>query len=291
MQRTKNKKADLILTSDWHLREDQPDCRTDDFWKTQWFKVSIINQIQEEHNCPILHAGDLYNHWKPSPYLLAKTIENLPNQFYTILGNHDLPQHNLDLIEKTGVHVLRNAKALGILSGVHWGQAVTEHDRPVKLAGKKILVWHVTAYENNPHWHDGPTALELLKQNPEYDLIVTGHIHQSAVVKHEGRILVNPGSITRQSLDQKRQTPKVYLYYAESNTVKEIQLPFDYAAVGEPTAKSEKKARDNRINAFVEKLNTEWGSVVNFEDNLERAIQKNSIRKSVIELIYKAIEK
>ncbi|KKL99820.1 hypothetical protein LCGC14_1810530, partial [marine sediment metagenome] len=86
-------KPDLILTSDWHLREDTPICRTDDFWSAQWNKVDQVMALQSKYDCPILHAGDLFHHWKPSPYLLSETIDHLQgSRFYTVYGQHDLPQ-------------------------------------------------------------------------------------------------------------------------------------------------------------------------------------------------------
>ena len=88
---------DLILTSDWHLREDQTICRTDDFWQAQWNKVKQVAAIQEKYDCPVVHAGDLYHYWKPSPNLLRETITRLPKSFFSIFGNHDLPQNNPSL--------------------------------------------------------------------------------------------------------------------------------------------------------------------------------------------------
>ena len=103
------KKADGILCGDLHLTEDTPICRTDNFQEAQWRKLTFIKQLQEEHDCPVLCAGDLLDFWKPSPFLLSKIIEHLPKQFYTVLGNHDLPQHSLELLEKSGIYTLQMA--------------------------------------------------------------------------------------------------------------------------------------------------------------------------------------
>ena len=59
------KTPDAIITSDWHLRETTPRCRTDNFWETQWEKIKFIKRIQKEieydsgYPIPILHAGDI----------------------------------------------------------------------------------------------------------------------------------------------------------------------------------------------------------------------------------------
>ena len=63
MKRTKQTQTniDAILTGDWHLREDTPICRTDDFQTAQWEKVRIISDLQKKYNCPVIHSGDLFH--------------------------------------------------------------------------------------------------------------------------------------------------------------------------------------------------------------------------------------
>ena len=109
---TKVKPPSTILASDFHLREDHPVCRTDDFWQAQWKKVDFVSELQEKYDCPVLHAGDLFDFWKPSPYLLTETIKHLPNKFFTVYGQHDLPQHNLKLAYKCGINTLAEAGKL-----------------------------------------------------------------------------------------------------------------------------------------------------------------------------------
>ena len=131
----------MILTSDWNLREDQPICRTDDFWKAQWNKVIEISKLQEKYNCPVLHAGDLFHHWKPSPWLLSFAIAELPKQFYTVFGQHDLPQHNLELSNKSGINTLVQAGVLSVIKGGSWGEE-PEKEMIYPKQRKWIGVWH-----------------------------------------------------------------------------------------------------------------------------------------------------
>jgi len=188
-------KADLILTGDWHLLETNPICRLDDLTKTQWSKVNFVFNVQKEHNCPVIHSGDLFDYWKPSPELLSKTIEHLPNNFWTVYGNHDLPQHNLDLSYKSGINVLEKAGKLGVLKGTHWGQKPfisTNIMGPVIKninEPKKILVWHVLTYQNVRPYPGCtlPKASRLLKKYTDFDLIVTGHNHKPFVEHYAAR--------------------------------------------------------------------------------------------------------
>ncbi len=294
MQRTKIKQqADAILTADWHLREDTPVCRTDNFLDTQIEKMQFIQEVQIKYNCPVIHAGDLFHHWKPSPFLLTQAFLWLPERFHTIYGNHDLPQHNKALAEKTGLHTLISAFRINQLKGADWGIGLDEDLTPYEfeIGGRKVLVWHIMTWKDEPPWPgcEDPTAKELLKKFPQYDLIVTGHNHTSFVETFDGRLLVNPGPITRQTADHEHLQPKVFLWYAKTNTVKAVSIPIQKGVISREHI-DHKEERDSRIRAFVEKLNNEWEVGLSFEANLERFQKENNIRSSVMQIVRAAID-
>jgi len=293
MKRTKqlSKKVHGIFTGDWHGREDQPICRTDDFQKAQWAKISFINDLQRKYNCPVLHSGDLFNHWKPSPYLLSKIIELIPDKFITNFGNHDLPQHALELAYKCGVNTLLQAEKIILFTGTHWGQEPRGRSYFDSVYNRSILVWHVMTWTGSLPWPgciDIP-AEEILEKYQEYDLILTGHNHKSFVVEQDGRLLVNPGSLTRQKADQEEHEPCVYLWHAEDNTVTKVILPFEKDVISREHIEKIQK-RDDRIMAFIEKLCDDWETGISFEDNMERFLATNTVRKSVIQIIQEALD-
>lgn len=294
MERTKNlKEPNLIITGDWHLREDTPVCRTDvEFQKDQWDCVDFVSDLQKKYKCPVIHSGDLFNHWKPSPWLLSMTMQHLPDQFWTIYGNHDLPQHNLDLANKCGINVLLNAGKLKTMDIVHWGMKPNDAKKMSIDPGfnKRILVWHVMNYQGKPPWPGctDPSAASLLRKYP-YDLLITGHNHKPFVEEYNGRILVNPGSLTRQSADQIDYKPRVWLWYAAENKVVPIYLPIEEGVISRDHIEVQAE-RENRIDAFISKLNTDWEASLSFEENLEIFEKENNVRKSVMSIIYKSLE-
>jgi len=289
-------RADAIITSDWHLREDIPTCRTDNYIHNQWDKVRFVKELQRKHNCPVFHGGDLYNYWKPSPELLSLTIMNLPKMFLTILGNHDLPQHNIELLKKCGVYTLWTAGALEIIpKGINWGQKPfnLEHgDGGIwEYKKRKILIWHTMTYQGKKPWPDCPIpkAAKLLRMYPEYDLIITGHNHQSFIETHENRILINPGSILRMDVDQVNHIPQVYLWYANENKIIPVKIPFKQNVISREHIEIVEN-RNERIEKFISTLKTKWTVSSSFESNLEKFLNKNKTKKSIKNIIYKAIE-
>lgn len=286
--------ADLILTGDWHLQEDTPVCRTDNFMQTQWAKVGFISDLQKKHGCPVIHSGDFYNHWKPSPNLLRETMKHLPDKFFTVYGNHDLPQHNLELSYKCGINVLEQAGFLKVLDDCHWNQIPDKPSVVIHVSPKKtvnILVWHVTAYQEKEVWMDSGafSGQNILRRFPKYDLILTGDNHKPFEDERDGRILINPGSIFRLSASQIEHRPRVYLYYADTNTVEPIYLPIEKNVISRAHIEA-KEERDSRIDAFISQLDSDWEAATSFEENLEIFKNTNKTRKEVIQIIYKAIE-
>jgi predicted phosphodiesterase len=276
---------DLIICSDIHLREDIPVSRTDDFWAAQWKKLDFISNLQKKYNCSVIHGGDLFHHWKPSPFLISKAIQHLPDKFLTIYGQHDLPQHNLELAYKCGINTLEKAGKIKILNGCHFGQEPTDSN-----STPPILVWHTFNYQGKLPWPDCPasTASKLLKKYPQFDLIITGDNHQSFVEELNGRILVNPGSMMRTTADQIDFRPSVYLYYSKSNSVKRVYLPIEADVISREHI-TRKEERDNRLESFISKLNTDWEADVSFEENVTRMMEENKTKEAIKKIVNQAV--
>jgi len=299
MQR--NKKPDLILTADWHLREDTPICFTGDWHQEQWKAVEVVRGLQATYGCSVVHAGDLFHHWKPSPGLLSQALWFLPEKFYTIYGQHDLPQHNFQLRSNSGLHTLEVAGKIEVLPNCHYGQepdimhpslhlVTNQAKTQEEYWERRILVWHYMTYVTPPF--PGATegqSIGILKKYPQFDLICTGDNHQSFFTEYKGRLLVNPGSLTRQSAKQIDFKPRVYLWYAETNTVEPVYLPIQDGVISKEHLDNIEK-RDARIEAFISQLDKDWIAEMSFEDNLEHFREINNISDGIMNIIYKALE-
>lgn len=293
MKRTKKKKQpDLILTGDWHLRETVPVARTDNFWKAEWGKIRFIKDLQEEYNCPIIQSGDVFDHWKASPYLLSETIKNMPEDVRCVYGNHDLPQNNLEMHERCGLDTIILAGAIKALSGIHWNQKPRYKPHMLVIKGRKIAVWHIMTWQGKTPWPGctDPNTKEVLKQI-KADLVVTGHNHKTFIDSYHDRLLVNPGSLMRSSADQIDHKPCVFLWYADNNSVKKVFIPIQKDVISREHITTIKE-RDARIGAFVEKLKMEYDARISFTDNLEAFFRDNTeISKKIESIVWDCLEK
>jgi len=284
-----------ILTGDWHIRETAPVCRLDNYWETQWFKIDWIAALSKKYNAPVIHSGDLFHHWKPSPYLLSMCIIHLPEQFFTVYGNHDLPQHNLQLLEKSGVNVLDESNRIKVLKGTHWEQELTEPSMIITNCDSKdkvkVAVWHVMTYKDElPYLNcKAMSAKSILKKYKDYSLILTGDNHVTFVEEFKNRILINPGSIFRWNASQINHKPCVFLYDTEDNTYQQIFIPIKKGVISRQHIENKEKI-NNRIDAFISGLSTDFETEISFQANLTKFFEKNRIRKNIKEIVYKFVD-
>lgn len=282
--------VDAIFSSDWHLREDTPICRMDDFLGAQWRKVIAIKKLADEYNCPVVIAGDLFHHWKPSPFLLSSTKLVFPKNAFTVYGQHDLPQHNFELRYKSGIYDLEVSGFIRVLENGSWGQEPANFEY---FSDRKVGVLHRFIWDGKQiPWPgcDEITGIQLLKKYPEFDIIVTGDHHKSFVVTSKsGRKVVNCGCLSRQTADYANHKPCVWLYNAKLNEVTPHYLKVDSNAVSRSHI-DKQEARDERIEAFISRLDSDWESVISFEENLERFFNTNKVKDKTKLLIYKSID-
>jgi len=258
----------------------------------------FIRSLQNKYGCPVINSGDSFDHWKPSPLMLSWAMEYLPNKFQTIYGNHDLPQHNLEFATKSGLNTLEVAKKLTILTHTHWGRPLAQESLFVPIEFDttmphrlKIAVWHVMTWRGKVPWPgcEDLSAIQILAKYPDYGLIVTGHNHKTFIEEYKGRLLVNPGSLTRQDADQVDHKPCVFLWYAKANEVEQVFIPIEQGVISREHIEH-KKEHDTRIEAFVERLNTSQLKGFDFKNNLELFERENKVRKSVMEIVWRAID-
>ena len=311
MKRTKTFKiVTAIITADLHLSGNTPSSRIDDYTKAQRRKLTFLKELQVKHGCPILDAGDIFNSSKSPPYVESFAYIFLPDNIITIPGNHDLPKHSLDLYHESSLALLENVGKIIVLRspedsphcasrvmcvyGIPFGQYGTETDSPYFKPDKQtinvLLIHEMVFPKGKPPWPgaEGFAAEEILKMNPEFDLIVTGHNHNAFVVEKDGRLLVNPGSMLRQSIDKEDYEPRCYLYYADENKVVPVYYPIEenVFSVEEKKAKEEKR---ERLAAYIERMNMEWEVGLSFRRNLEDFLNKNDVSRRVREVIWASL--
>jgi DNA repair exonuclease SbcCD nuclease subunit len=297
-----------ILTADWHIRATSPLCRTDEFFRALVGKVIFILSLSNKYNCPILVAGDIGDKAQWPNWLLEwfiRTINKAEVDIIAIPGQHDLPYHRLDILERSGLGVLHATEAIDVRSSTFvtiekdFNLITFPYSMPIdhfkinRETGNypKIAMTHQMVIEDKPLWPGqiDPKGAQLLKKFPEYDLILSGDNHIPFTCEHKGRLLVNPGSMMRTQASQVNHKPRVYLWWAGKNKIKEIFLPIEKGVVSREHIEKEED-KDKRIEAYTERMKLDYEVGFSFEDNLRKHIEINDVRQEVIDKIWKVVE-
>lgn len=311
-KQNKIKKASAILTADWHLRDTQPKCRTDNYYETQWKKIEFIRKLQQEHNnCPILVAGDIFDKAEPSLMCVGDAIEYLPPYTICIPGQHDLPKHSLENYNQCGLNILSKATDLetitGIggcaflefdnmfISGFPWGKTLQGIDAR-SISKYKIALIHMLIQgriENNQHIPYDAYDInhkEVFNALSGYDLIVSGDNHKPFTCKNKkGQLLVNQGSLMRMTADQIDYKPRVYLWYAKTNSVEPVFLPIEKNVITREYIEKQQE-EDERMEKYKARLKAKIDIGMSFKDNMKMYLHKNKIKDDVKKEIYNAMD-
>jgi len=312
----------MICSADWHLRRTRPRSRKDDYWQAQERKVRFILELAKQ-SPPLVIAGDVFDVAKPGEPLLTWIIDLL-NEYgvkpVVVPGQHDLPGHSLARVHESGLGVLASAEIIDLLtnpSKPFW--AGDDRDmtisevygcpyglEPIPISFKdpmypNVLLWHHMTINQQPLW-PGQVADKghlLLSKYSQFDLVVTGDNHQSFAiattvkalpVKHV-RWLVNPGSIMRMSSIQIEHKPCVYRY--DNGKAEQVFLPIEEDVFDLDKINIE-KARDSRMQAFVEMLRRDGavasGREINFEAELQELVANKGFNKAFVDFLWECVD-
>jgi len=293
-------KPDAIIVGDIHARDDQPPCRLDNFWETQIRKFKWLRDLWDEYGRPVvLQPGDLFHRWKSSPQVISAVMNYLP-PMVTIPGNPGKHNYyNQEGFERDALNVMVSAEMgweVLVDSNLHlyqnfdlvpglWGLDVPKitpgHTKAILLTHRMIL--------DGPAMFEGENGNDFLKKHKDYDLIVTGHNHKPMEFGLGTRVLVNPGSFTRQTASETHK-PRVYLWWAKKNRIEAIFMLTEEDAITREHIDQD-KARDERIASFVESLADSTLDVsIDFLKNIIGALESNKIRSVVKQRVMEAVE-
>jgi len=304
-------RPDAIFLADLHLQPTTPKCRQEgEFLHAMWTKLEYIQAFRSQWRepVPIFVAGDITHRWNNPPWFLRWLIKYFPPDSYVVCGQHDLPAHRLDRVEKSTLGVLEAAGVVRILGpaegvllpdcsavivGWPWGttpERPTDWDSTPEL--RIVALTHTFTYKGKAPWPGcvAPTDKALLRKFKGYDLVVAGDNHTPSLTSFKnGRKILVPGSLMRISADQVDHDPRMYLYYAKNNSIVIEPLPFDRDAVSREHLERESQ-QEQRISAFVETLEHEFEVELSFRHNLDEYMRVNKLPKRLRIIINEAME-
>lgn len=295
--------AKIIFIPDVHLQEYSPRSRKDNYPSVVLDKLSWVADYANANDAICIFLGDIFNAVNMPMIYMYRCIEvfkKFNKTPYTVIGNHDVPRNNqemmdrspLGLLEKVGlINYLQHYEVEGstVIEGFHYTQQVgpTKQLTDTKVPMKKICVAHLF-YENPFDLEHNLTVSDCV--NLGYDYYILGHDHtRYDVVEAPGYKVFRIGSLTRGTANENQMArDNVYIleYDTDKDTFIEVSVPCEKARDVFKESIFQRK-EENKINTEEVLNNLVFTSNDSIYDVLDSAEQTPEI-KSIVETYLQA---
>ena len=303
-----------IACSDLHLSHRPPIARSEekDWYGCMEEALGMLDLIAEENGVPILYAGDIFDHWDQPPELLSFAIQKLPAGF-SIPGQHDLPNHSYDNIERSAYWTLVEA---GVLQDIYaetqvvhklpltnphvrvfgypWGFNIEPCEAPSK-SYTNIALCHKYVWWDKSKFKDAPKEdrADMRADSREgYHTVVYGDNHKGFLLRfgEEGEpVIFNCGTFMRRKIDEVGYKPQVGLIHKSGRvTPHYLQYENEVFLDGDDIEELVEKAFEGA--ELLEELARLGKFSVDFGEVLLKVCRKNEVAKKVISVILSALD-
>lgn len=283
----------MIITADWHIRNTRPRCRVDEDWiKTQQKALNQIAEICENKNAPLMVVGDIFNSNSDTSFECINMVQKLADRIggiYILAGNHDLPYHSSENIDKSAIGVLLQSENVFKIEDYSDEFSAPNFDEERNPMPYMFIHTLTIPSKDKPDFIECETPESLLEKYPTAKWIFTGDYHRNFVYEEDGRYVINSGCLIRQVSDMKDYQCGVYFVDTEKEIIEFIPIIDNEELVNDEYIIRENE-REERIESFVNKLKDVESVSLDFIDNVEKALLVNKIdeklKDCIKELIY-----
>ena len=296
-----------ILCADIHLSANPPKCRRKepDWFDTMYKAITQIKAVANHYSAPILCAGDVFDHWKAEPQLINFALNHLP-EMYAIPGQHDLPLHNIELIQRSAYWTLVLA---GKIHNVPYGDSVMIENNiilhgfpygfPIKALEEKTKKYHV-AIAHDYFWMDTHCYTGAPKGNNStaykdrvngYDAVVFGDNHKGFLTDIDDVPIFNCGGLMRRSVDEKEYNPQIGLLCKSGQIIiQKLNILSDVFEEKEELRGVRGKLGRADLENFLYGLDDLQHKHFDFIEAIEYAIKSRQVDNKVKKIILEALE-
>jgi DNA repair exonuclease SbcCD nuclease subunit len=263
-----------------------------------------LNALAKAKDLPVICAGDIFDRWNPAPELLNFALQFLPDGMLCVPGQHDLPNHNIKDLYRSGYGVLVQANKIVDLTamkgesllcrgadyfGFGWEQEV--HPPTEKGGtGLQVAVIHQYIWRKGDAYPDAPKDQHFDKMWSKlkgYDVAVFGDNHKG-FSEHKGSTLIyNCGGFIRRKSDELDYLPAVGLLYADG-TVMRQKLDISKDRFHEDAAADPKDSMD--LAGFIENLENLGEQGLDFRAAIKHYLEDEKVDKETRKIITASLE-
>lgn len=284
----------FICTADWHIRATRPRCRIDNDWlETQKKALKQVLKISEDKGAPIIVVGDLFHSNSDTNFEcinMVQKLADLAGGLYILAGNHDLPYHSSENIDKSAIGILLNSENVFKIEDYSDEFSASNFDEEDNFEAEIVFKHVLTIPEDDkPDFVNCETPETLLEKFPKAKWIFIGDYHHNFHYEKNGRHVVNSGCLLRQVADMKDYQCGVYFVDTDEEIVEFISI-IDNEDLIDDSYILQENQRNERIESFVDKLRKTKGVSLDFLDNVYNEMKHNNFEPDLAQVIDELLE-
>lgn len=286
----------FICTADWHIRATKPRCRIDNDWiETQRKALNQVADIAEKKKCPVMVVGDIFHSNSDTSFECISMVQKFVDKvggIYILCGNHDLPYHSSENIDKSAIGVLLKSKNVKLIK-CYFNEnnySASNFDEPDNMDAEIVFKHTLTIPSKDKlDYINCETPESLLEKFPKAQWIFTGDYHKNFHYEKGGRHVINSGCLIRQVADMKDYQCGVYFVDTDENIIEFIPIVDNEKLIDDSYITKENE-REERINDFVEKLKNAESFSFDFLENIEKLMSINDFNDDLKNMIKELVE-
>lgn len=302
-----------VLLSDLHIRTTTPRSRAEPDWlEVQANYFAQVQQIMRKHgDIPCIVAGDVFdsgwNAEKCPPSLINFAFDHLPRPIYAIPGQHDLPNHRLDLMERSAFWTLWKGGLLNYLNpfdtpttlgnatfwGFPWGVEIMPPEGGPR-EGLKVAIIHAYVWNaaETKHKDAKPTdyVAHYRRKMKDYDVVLSGDNHSAWLSHAKKPIWFNHGGFINRNSDERGEIRSIGILMSDGSVkLERLDTSKDKWREVEELLTDPAVRMDSE--EFLKDLSDCGGEFFDFCSSVLKHLRKKEVRQEVQQLVTQILKK
>lgn len=294
-----------ILASDIHLSHKPPIFRSEepDWYATQKRYLDELAGLASERVVPIVYAGDIFDKWNSPAELINFAIDNLPPGC-AIPGQHDLPNHRYEDIQKSAYWTLHKAEVIDDLGRTFvrnnqlalfpfpWGKTVQPASDTFDIyEGVMLAIVHSYIWQDEKTCYPGAVLSQHVKgyDLTGYDAAVFGDNHKGFIARYNDCNIMNCGTFMIRKSDERAYRPMVGILY-EDGSIKPYYLDTSKDVYCESEIVEKVEKVQQHFDHFIQDLRTLGMDALDFRQAIKHRLDNENVSLQVRQAVLEAID-
>lgn len=301
-----------VLCSDVHLSHTPPLARSreSDWYEAMSRPLLELRDLARDDRClPVLCGGDLFDRWSCPPRLITFATKRLPSNFYSVMGQHDMPYHSWEQRESSAFWTLVVSGTIKLSSGwrgdgkmawrgFQWGEEIVPMDREpdpvVTICIAHQYVWMgIDGRAANPVLDRRDNHVRVLTGKlAGYDVALFGDNHRGFLgrMMRKRPYVFNAGTLLRRHADERDYAPMVGVLF-EDGSVEPYHLDTTQDVFDSSETVREAERVMLNFDSFLDELQKLGETGLDFRRAVEAAMDREQVSRAVRRVILEAMEK